>query len=90
MIESLNFIAFATATGVTAIATPAAIAVARRTSFYDRPGGYKKHATATPYLGGAAVVLGLLAGALALGSRLASSRHHPPRRRRIAAGRNPR
>jgi UDP-GlcNAc:undecaprenyl-phosphate/decaprenyl-phosphate GlcNAc-1-phosphate transferase len=34
--------------------------VARRTDFYDHPGGYKTHGTATPYLGGAAVLLALL------------------------------
>jgi UDP-GlcNAc:undecaprenyl-phosphate GlcNAc-1-phosphate transferase len=70
MPESLNFIAFAVATGVTAIATPAAIAVARRTSFFDHPGGYKEHGAPTPYLGGVAVVLGLVAGAVALAWRL--------------------
>ncbi len=72
MTESLNFFAFATAALVAGVATPAAIAVARRTHFYDRPGGYKKHGVATPYLGGLAVVLGLLAGAQILGSRVGS------------------
>ena len=39
-------------------ATPIAIRVAHRLSFYDQPGGYKAHPRATPYLGGAAVVAG--------------------------------
>jgi UDP-N-acetylmuramyl pentapeptide phosphotransferase/UDP-N-acetylglucosamine-1-phosphate transferase len=46
--------------------TPVAIAVATRAGFWDHPGGgfeYKIHKSPTPYLGGAAVVLGfLLAG----------------------------
>jgi UDP-GlcNAc:undecaprenyl-phosphate/decaprenyl-phosphate GlcNAc-1-phosphate transferase len=40
-------------------ATPIAIRVANQLRFYDQPGGYKVHAGATPYLGGAAVVTGL-------------------------------
>jgi UDP-GlcNAc:undecaprenyl-phosphate GlcNAc-1-phosphate transferase len=48
-------------------ATPLAIAVARRTDFYDRPRGYRKHAAATPFLGGAAVVAGFLVAAVAVG-----------------------
>lgn len=36
------------------------IGVARRTGFYDHPGGYKEHGASTPYLGGAAVLLALL------------------------------
>ncbi len=47
-------------------ATPVAIRVAHRLSFYDRPVGYKGHAAPTPYLGGAAVILGFLAVTLAL------------------------
>jgi len=39
------------------------IRVARRTGFYDHPGGYKGHTAATPYLGGAAVILALLIAA---------------------------
>ena len=35
--------------------TPLAIRVADRFEFYDRPRGYKGHASPTPYLGGAAV-----------------------------------
>jgi UDP-GlcNAc:undecaprenyl-phosphate/decaprenyl-phosphate GlcNAc-1-phosphate transferase len=47
------------------IAAPAAITVAHRTGFLDRPVGYKVHAAPTPYLGGAIVLAGFLAGALA-------------------------
>jgi UDP-GlcNAc:undecaprenyl-phosphate GlcNAc-1-phosphate transferase len=47
-------------------ATPVAIRVAHRLSFYDRPAGYKGHAAPTPYLGGAAVVFGFVAATLAL------------------------
>lgn len=39
------------------------IRVARHTGFLDRPGGYKAHGSATPYLGGAAVFLALLIAA---------------------------
>lgn len=72
MTENVNFFAFALAITVTAIATPAAIAVARRTAFYDQPSGYKQHAAPTPYLGGTAVILGTLAGSLVLGAQLAT------------------
>ena len=59
-------IAFAIAFAVTFVATPVAIRIARRTSFYDVPVGYKQHAAPTPDLGGVAVILGLAAGALAV------------------------
>ena len=45
-------------------ATPLAIRVARRIGFHDCPSGYKRHAGPTPYLGGAAVLLGFLGGAI--------------------------
>lgn len=64
-------LAFVLALAGTALATPAAIAIARRTAFYDDPVGYKRHAAPTPYLGGVAVVLGLLAGVCALGTEVA-------------------
>jgi UDP-GlcNAc:undecaprenyl-phosphate GlcNAc-1-phosphate transferase len=44
-------------------ATPVAIRIARSTNLLDRPRGFRTHARATPYLGGAAVFLGFLAGA---------------------------
>jgi UDP-GlcNAc:undecaprenyl-phosphate GlcNAc-1-phosphate transferase len=53
-------LAFLVACGATLLLTPLAIALARRTSFYDHPVGYKGHAHATPYLGGIAVIAGLL------------------------------
>jgi UDP-N-acetylmuramyl pentapeptide phosphotransferase/UDP-N-acetylglucosamine-1-phosphate transferase len=38
-------------------AVPVAARIAQRTGFLDRPVGYKKHASPTPYLGGSAGVL---------------------------------
>ena len=63
-------VAFALALAAAALATPAAIALARRTSFYDHPRDYKKHAAATPYLGGVAVFFGVLVALAALRGRL--------------------
>jgi UDP-GlcNAc:undecaprenyl-phosphate GlcNAc-1-phosphate transferase len=62
--------AFAIAFLVTFAATPVAIRLARRTDFYDHPAGYKQHSGATPYLGGAAVTLGFVVAAIALGHGL--------------------
>jgi UDP-GlcNAc:undecaprenyl-phosphate/decaprenyl-phosphate GlcNAc-1-phosphate transferase len=60
--------AFVVALLVVVAATPVAIWLANRLSFYDQPGGYKAHARATPYLGGAAVVAGFsLAAVLFVG-----------------------
>lgn len=57
--------------GAAALAcTPVAIAVAARTGFHDKPVGYKGHASPTPYLGGAAVVLAFLVGGLTVGGEL--------------------
>jgi UDP-GlcNAc:undecaprenyl-phosphate GlcNAc-1-phosphate transferase len=50
------------AMGVTFLLTPLAIRLAVRTSFFDHPIGYKGHDRPTPYLGGLAVMAGLLAG----------------------------
>jgi UDP-GlcNAc:undecaprenyl-phosphate/decaprenyl-phosphate GlcNAc-1-phosphate transferase len=63
--------AFALALGVAFAATPAAIAVAGRINFHDRPVGYKRHARPTPYLGGAAVLGGFLLAAALLGGEFA-------------------
>jgi UDP-GlcNAc:undecaprenyl-phosphate/decaprenyl-phosphate GlcNAc-1-phosphate transferase len=49
------------------VVTPAAIAVAGRTNFHDRPTGYKGHGGPTPYLGGAAVLGGFLVAAALVG-----------------------
>jgi UDP-GlcNAc:undecaprenyl-phosphate GlcNAc-1-phosphate transferase len=57
--------AFLAAYLIALIAAPAAIQVAHRWGFLDRPVGYKRHARETPYLGGAVVLAGFLAGALA-------------------------
>jgi UDP-GlcNAc:undecaprenyl-phosphate/decaprenyl-phosphate GlcNAc-1-phosphate transferase len=51
-------VGFAVATAVAYVATPFAIAAAERLQFYDKPAGYKGHATPTPYLGGAAAMAG--------------------------------
>jgi UDP-GlcNAc:undecaprenyl-phosphate GlcNAc-1-phosphate transferase len=59
--------AFVIAAVVTFISTPVAITVALRTGFLDRPAGYKGHRAPTPYLGGCAIMAGLLAGAFASG-----------------------
>jgi UDP-GlcNAc:undecaprenyl-phosphate GlcNAc-1-phosphate transferase len=56
--------AFAIAAGVTYLVTPLCISVAVRTGFYDLPKGYKGHQRPTPYLGGTAIVLGILAAVL--------------------------
>lgn len=58
-------LAFLVAVGAALLLTPLAIRLARRTGFYDRPVGYKGHDSPTPYLGGTAVIGGMLvAGAL--------------------------
>ncbi len=61
-------VGFAIAGAVSLVATPAAIAMARRTDFYDRPRDYRRHRAPTPFLGGAAVLVGFLAAAIALGA----------------------
>lgn len=60
-------LAFPLAAATTAILVPGAIALARRTGFYDHPVGYKAHGAPTPYLGGAAVLAGLLFAAFLCG-----------------------
>jgi UDP-GlcNAc:undecaprenyl-phosphate GlcNAc-1-phosphate transferase len=59
--------AFAIATLVTYLATPIAIRLAVRASFFDRPAGYKAHRRPTPYLGGLAIIAGILAALMSLG-----------------------
>lgn len=53
--------AFAIAAVATYLATPVAIRVAVRTGFFDLPAGYKGHRQPTPYLGGTAIIVGILA-----------------------------
>jgi UDP-GlcNAc:undecaprenyl-phosphate GlcNAc-1-phosphate transferase len=48
------------------LATPLAIKAAARLQFLDVPAGYKAHDRATPYLGGAAILGGMIIAALAL------------------------
>jgi UDP-GlcNAc:undecaprenyl-phosphate/decaprenyl-phosphate GlcNAc-1-phosphate transferase len=56
--------AFAIAALGTYLATPLAIAVAVRTHFFDLPAGYKGHRRPTPYLGGTAIVIGIMLAVL--------------------------
>lgn len=52
--------------------TPGAIRAARRLNFYDRPNvHYKRQRTPTPYLGGLAVMAGLVVGAVSFGTATA-------------------
>ena len=60
-------LAFALALALTALFTPVAIWLARRTGFLDHPKGYKGHARATPYLGGLAMGVGIALPGIALG-----------------------
>ena len=69
--EARLIAAFVLALGAAFAATPAAIAVAGRINFHDRPVGYKRHAGPTPYLGGAAVLGGFLLAAALLGGGFA-------------------
>lgn len=59
--------AFALAAALTSVLVPLAIALARRTQFYDHPAGYKGHVAPTPYLGGLAVFGGFAVAALIFG-----------------------
>jgi UDP-GlcNAc:undecaprenyl-phosphate GlcNAc-1-phosphate transferase len=61
-------IGFAIACALAYAVTPYAIALANRLEFFDKPVGYKGHLDPTPYLGGAAVMVGfVVAVALAAG-----------------------
>jgi UDP-N-acetylmuramyl pentapeptide phosphotransferase/UDP-N-acetylglucosamine-1-phosphate transferase/O-antigen ligase len=58
-------VGFLIASVITFAATPYAIRLASRLQFYDEPtGGYKDHVKRTPYLGGAAIMLGYLISVL--------------------------
>jgi UDP-GlcNAc:undecaprenyl-phosphate GlcNAc-1-phosphate transferase len=63
--------AFAIAALVTYLATPVAIKLAVQMSCFDLPVGYKAHGRPTPYLGGLAIITGLLAALLSLGGAAA-------------------
>lgn len=56
-------VACAVAALATYLLTPFAIRVALKTGFVDKPAGYKGHKRPTPYLGGCAITIGVLAGA---------------------------
>jgi UDP-GlcNAc:undecaprenyl-phosphate GlcNAc-1-phosphate transferase len=63
--ELAAFVAFAVGALGSLALTPLAIRVAYRLDFHDEPNvDYKRHRPPTPYLGGAAVVLAVLVGAL--------------------------
>jgi UDP-GlcNAc:undecaprenyl-phosphate GlcNAc-1-phosphate transferase len=57
--------AFLVAALVTYLVTPICIRVAVRTGFFDLPKGYKGHKKPTPYLGGTAIFLGIVAAVMA-------------------------
>lgn len=61
-------VGFAVAGATSMLLTPVAIAVARKTDFYDRPREYRQHAAPTPFLGGAAVLIAFLTAAVILGA----------------------
>jgi len=60
-------LAFLVALVAALVLTPLAIRIACATGFYDHPVGYKGHAGATPYLGGAAVIGGMLVASALFG-----------------------
>ena len=60
-------LAFVIGLALALVTVPVAIRLAWRLNFLDHPAGYKKHERATPYLGGLAVMLAFLPGALLLG-----------------------
>jgi len=58
--------AFGVAAGTTFALTPPARRLAVRAGLLDHPVGYKAHGTPTPYLGGAAVLVGVLVAVLVM------------------------
>jgi UDP-GlcNAc:undecaprenyl-phosphate/decaprenyl-phosphate GlcNAc-1-phosphate transferase len=60
--------AFLLPLATTVLLTPAAASLARRLGVLDRPDTRKHHLEATPYLGGAALALGLVVAGFVLGS----------------------
>jgi UDP-GlcNAc:undecaprenyl-phosphate GlcNAc-1-phosphate transferase len=57
-------LSLAIAATVVYTATPYAIRLAGRLQFYDKPAGYKGHTRPTPYLGGAALMVGFVIAVL--------------------------
>ena len=68
--ELRSLLVFAAAAIAVWFLTPLAIRIAIRSRLLDIPAGYKGHARATPYLGGAAILAGLLVAAEGLGGSL--------------------
>src|SRR6266550_2705434 len=70
MIDAPRYLAsFGAAFVVTLLLTPLAARLAQRIGALDHPSGHKTHTSVTPYLGGLAVMGGLvLVGALAAGT----------------------
>jgi UDP-GlcNAc:undecaprenyl-phosphate GlcNAc-1-phosphate transferase len=60
-------LALLVAAAVTYLVTPLAIRVAHATGFLDKPAGYKGHGNPTPYLGGSAIMAGVIVAGLAFG-----------------------
>ncbi len=69
------------ACAVALVATPLAMRLARRVQFVDTPGPLKPQASATPYLGGVAIALGLVVGTVAYQAAPAHPARHGPRHR---------
>ncbi len=67
-LETTFLFGLALAMAIVYTTTPVAIRLAARLEFYDRPAGYKGHASPTPYLGGLAVTVGFVVAVLALTS----------------------
>jgi UDP-GlcNAc:undecaprenyl-phosphate GlcNAc-1-phosphate transferase len=65
-VEATSALSFGVGAVVSVALTPVAIRVARRTNFLDRPREYRQHARATPFLGGAAVLIAFLVAGLAV------------------------
>jgi UDP-GlcNAc:undecaprenyl-phosphate GlcNAc-1-phosphate transferase len=77
-VSGLDFVvlygaAFLIPLAATLVFTPVAAAVARRLGVLDRPGERKVHLEATPYLGGVALVVGLVVAGILMGSTAAQA-----------------
>src|SRR3954447_11611434 len=63
-LELKALVVAAVAMALAGLAAPVMARVASAIGLVDRPGGYKQHERPTPYLGGAAVLLGVVAATL--------------------------
>src|SRR5436853_2514275 len=68
--ELRSVVCFAVAAIATYLVTPLAIRAAVKLSFFDLPVGYKGHRVPTPYLGGSAIMVGLVLAWLAASGSL--------------------